>query len=179
MANISTFGDTLSRESQHFNFICSTCSYTFLINITRILGGFLSFPIPWCFRCAESKKNPALYMGTSLQVLSSWRPKSRPTRWVTRKRWRHVEIHWSAWVSWKWWGLFRIKEKDQMVIGSMVRIKWWSDQWLWIKRVISPTYKCLWTSKPWKMKVLHPQNMGYNLQKWRFWVPMVVGILGL
>ena len=29
-----------------------------------------------------------------------------------------------------------------------------------------------WTPKPWKMKVLHPQNMGYNPKKWRLWVPM-------
>ena len=30
-----------------------------------------------------------------------------------------------------------------------------------------------WTPKPWKMKVLNHQYMGYNLSKWRFWVPMV------
>ena len=29
-----------------------------------------------------------------------------------------------------------------------------------------------WTPKPWNIKVLHPQNMGYNPPKWRFWVPM-------
>ena len=43
--------------------------------------------------------------------------------------------------------------------------------------VIAKTNCCLWTPKPWKMKVLHPQNMGYNPQKWRFWVPMVGCIL--
>ena len=30
-----------------------------------------------------------------------------------------------------------------------------------------------WTPKPWKMKVLQPQNVGYNPKKWRLWVPMV------
>ena len=49
---------------------------------------------------------------------------------------------------------------------------------------ITPIYPCIfgrsinnypWTPKPWKMKVLHPQNMGYNPKKWRLWVPMVVG----
>ena len=33
---------------------------------------------------------------------------------------------------------------------------------------------CLWTPKPWKTKVLHPENMGYNPQKWRLWVLMVI-----
>ena len=32
----------------------------------------------------------------------------------------------------------------------------------------------LWTPKPWKMKVLGPQDMGHNLQKWRFWLPLVL-----
>ena len=31
----------------------------------------------------------------------------------------------------------------------------------------------LWTPKPWKMKVLGPQDMGHNPKKWRCWVPMV------
>ena len=31
--------------------------------------------------------------------------------------------------------------------------------------VIVKTNCCLWTPKPWKMKVLHPQNMGYNPPK--------------
>ena len=30
-----------------------------------------------------------------------------------------------------------------------------------------------WTPKPWNMKVLHHQNMGYKPKKWRLWVPMV------
>ena len=32
---------------------------------------------------------------------------------------------------------------------------------------------CLWTPKPWKMKVLGPQYMGHNPPKWRLWVPLV------
>ena len=40
----------------------------------------------------------------------------------------------------------------------------------------------LWTPKPWKMKVLGPQYMGHNLQKWWFWVPLAktnMGVYGM
>ena len=70
---------------------------------------------------------------------------------------------------------------------------WLSTNGRWVKQKLSKPWYCpgvtffsrrywipkkyignLWTPKPWKMKVLGPQYMGYNPYKWRLWVPMEV-----
>ena len=117
--------------------------YIFLVNISRSLN-VLSFR-SWCqvYPIGAKKR----------QVLSLWRPKYRPTRWVTRKRWRHVKIHWNAWASWKWWN-HKNKSGRTKIMGCFLshRIHVWNIYLHYIGEK-SPHSKRKWLGKkfpsPW------------------------------
>ena len=49
------------------------------------------------------------------------------------------------------------------VVKSFLQDYWGSECKRWIKKDgKKDVYIYPWTPKPWKMKVLHPQNMGYK-----------------
>ena len=86
--------------------------------------------------------------------------------------------------------LFGVSAYFQDMFLTLVRVIWVIPALCWVGTcsiLLSPTtvgssknsHASLtwiiypWTPKPWKMKVLHPQNMGYNPKKLRLSVPMV------
>ena len=85
---------------------------------------------------------------------------------------------------------FAVSAYFQDMFLTLVRVIWVIPALCWVETcsiLLSPTtvrssknsHASLtwiiypWTPKPWKMKVLHPQNMGYNPKKSRLSVPMV------